>query len=89
MGLDSHEQNSFRLFAMNGQQEKRNNDRKVDNGQVYQRFQQYSNHPVVESIDPSYRKGKEVPSYLCGPPKQEQPIQAKGNLNYLKNSQEF
>lgn len=43
----SQEQNSFRLFAMGGPQDKKVSEKKIDSGQVYQRFQQYSNHPVV------------------------------------------
>jgi hypothetical protein len=54
--------------------------------QLYERFQQYSNHPVVESHAFSSHKGKEMPSFLCGPPRlDEHKLNPKG-LNYIKNS---
>ena len=55
------------------------------NAPAYQRFQQYSNSPVVESIDPSHRKAKEHPGFFCGGTHENKRNSQKG-LNYLKQS---
>ena len=85
------EQNSFRLFSMGGQDKKgyigitEKRQQNEGNPPAYQRFQQYSNSPVVESIDPSNRKGREHPGFFCGPARDEKRANTKG-LNYLKQS---
>ena len=85
------EQNSFRLFSMGGPQEKKGitfTERKEQPPPhpAYQRFQQYSNSPVVESIDPSYRKGRETPSYFCGGAPLPDSKSNPKHINYLKQS---